>query len=244
MEKIFIVLLFCALAAGCSSIKPEPYEVNYTSIPIKVDGKLDEPAWGKAKPLPLQPIPRSSCIEKGAIKVLWDDKYVYFGGVFYDSDIVQLANKDWRHYYRTGDLMEIFLKPENKRYYWELYSTPNSLKNSLFYWSGGRLGLRGSSLAYRMEGMLVKSSCDGTLNNEKDYDKQWTTEMAVPIGELEKHGEKIEPGKVWRFLTGRYNYSIHLDQKELTRSGKPESNSFHSPKSWSRLRFSGSSSKN
>jgi len=236
MEKAFTILLFCALLAGCGSIAPKPYEVHYTNVPIKIDGKLDDPAWEKAKSLDLKPIPRSLCTENGTVKILWDDKYVYFGGVFCDSDIVQLSDQNWRHYYRTGDIMEVFLKPADKRYYWELYTTPNNLKNSLFYWAGGRRGLRGNPVC-RIEGMLVKSSCEGTLNNANDYDKQWITEMAVPLKALEKHGAKIVPGKVWNFLVGRYNYSIHLDRKELTRSGNPRSNSFHDYKSWSRLKF-------
>lgn len=242
MEKAFMILLFGSLLAGCGIIPAKPYEVHYAENPIKIDGKLDEPAWAKAKPVKLNPIPWSLCTENGTVKILWDDKYVYFGGVFCDSDIVQLSDKNWRHYYRTGDLMEIFLKPADKHYYWELYATPNNLKNSLFYCSGGRLGLR-SAPACRLEGILVKSTCQGTLNNEKDYDRQWTTEMAVPIKDLEKHGEKIEPGKVWSFLIGRYNYSIHLDQKELTRSGTPGSNNFHDKASWDRLKFMASQSK-
>ena len=247
MRKAFIILASCVFLAGCSSIapksKPKPYEVHYTNVPIKVDGKLDEPAWKKAEPVNLNPIPRSLCTEKGTVKILWDDKYVYFGGVFCDSDIVQLSDKNWRHYYRTGDLMEIFLKPSGKHYYWELYGTPNNLKNSLFFWSGGRLGLYDRPQR-RIKGILVKSTCEGTLNNKKDYDKQWTTEMAVPIKALEKDGGKVKPGKVWYFLIGRYNYSIHLDRKEITRSGTPRSNNFHDYKSWSRLEFMSPQSKN
>ena len=246
MGKAFSILLFCALLAGCGSIvpkpTPKPYEVHYTNVPIKIDGKLDESAWKKAKPLNLKPIPRSLCTENGTVKILWDDKYVYFGGVFRDSDIIQFANKNWRHYYITGDIMEVFLAPVDKPYFWELYATPNNLKNSLFFWSGGRLGLRVRPQR-RIEGMLVKSTCEGTLNNEEDHDKQWTAEMAVPIKDLEKDGGKIKPGKVWYFLIGRYNYSIHLNQKELTRSGTPRSNSFHDYKSWGTLKFFGHQSK-
>jgi len=242
MKIIISLFLLCFFVTGCKfcnfSSPPKPYEVHYTDTPIKVDGKLDEEIWEKAKPLSFKPIPRSLCTENGIVRILWDDKYVYVGGVFHDSDIVQLSKKNWRNYYRTGDLMEVFLRPSGKRYYWELYATPNNLKNSLFYLSGGRLGLyTRPRTRYKLEGMLVASTCEGTLNNEKDYDKQWTTEMAIPIKDLEKHGEKIIPGKVWDFLIGRYNYSVHLDNKELTRSGKPRSNNFHDFKSWSHLKF-------
>lgn len=238
--KTIYRLLLTSLLTGCNSAyhasTSKEYEVHYSSTPIKVDGKLNEPIWTKAKALRFKPIPRSLCIENGIVKILWDDKYVYVGAVFCDSDIVQLSKRNWRHYYRTGDLIEVFLKPAEKRYYWELYATPNNLKNSLFYISGGRAGLYNRS-RYKVEEMLVASTCDGTLNNEKDYDKQWTVDMAIPVKELEKYGEKITPGKVWNFLIGRYNYSIHLDRKELTRTGTPQSNNFHDYKSWGKLKF-------
>ena len=240
MRKILIIFLLGSLLTGCNSTHHPPktriYEVHYSSTPIKVDGKLDEPAWTKAKALTFKPIPRSLCTENGRVKILWNNKYVYVGAVLCDSDIVQLSKQDWRHYYRTGDLIEIFLKPAEKRYYWELHATPNSLKNSLFYFSGGRAGLYDRS-KYKIKEMLVAATCDGTLNNEKDYDKKWVIEIAIPEKALERQGDKIIPGKVWSFLIGRYNYSIHLDRKELTRTGTPRSNNFHHYKSWDRLKF-------
>ena len=240
MKKILIILLLGSLLTGCNSIYnvsgPQVYEVHYSNTPIKVDGKLNEAIWKKAKALTFKPIPRSLCTENGTVKILWDNKYVYVGAVFRDSDIVQLSKQDWRHYYRTGDLIEIFLKPAEKRYYWELYATPNGLKNSLFFFSGGRAGLYNRS-RYRIKEMLVAATCNGTLNNEKDYDKEWVVEIAIPVKDLEKQGDKIIPGKVWSFLIGRYNYSIHLDRKELTRTGTPRSNNFHHYRSWDKLKF-------
>lgn len=199
MKNILIIFLLVSLLTGCNSVhnasEPRVYEVNYSKTPIKIDGKLNEPAWTKAENLTFNPIPRSLCTENGTVKILWDDKYVYVGAVLRDSDIVQLSKRNWRHYYRTGDLIEIFLKPAEKCYYWELYATPNNLKNSLFFFSGGRAGLYDRS-RHRLEKMLVASTCDGTLNNEKDYDKQWTIEMAIPTKDLEKHGGKLAQEKL------------------------------------------------
>jgi Carbohydrate family 9 binding domain-like len=222
---------FCSL--GTSS---NQYKVHYTKTPIKIDGKLDEAAWKKAKPLDFRALPKSSCTEKGMVKMLWDDKYVYVSGVLHDTDIVQEATENWLHHYQTGDLMEVFLKPGGKRHYWEIYSTPNNLKTSFFFLSGGRARLSGC-FDYKISGLQVASISEGTFNNEKDIDTLWTTEIAIPRKELEKDGGKIAPGEVWTFLIGRYNYSIHLDKKELTTSGYPASGSFHDFRSWNHLKF-------
>ena len=240
MKLVISLLLICFFVAGCKVFDvdstPKPYEVQYTSTPIKVDGKLDEAIWEKAKPLDFRPLPKYTCTEKGIVKIIWDDKYVYVGGVLHDSDIVQESTKNWEHHYKTGDLMEVFLKPLNQPYYWEIYSTPNNLKTSFFFLSQGRLGLP-SGFEYKTPGLKVASICDGTFNNAKDVDKLWTTEIAIPRKELEKCGEKITAGKVWTYLIGRYNYSVHLKKKELTTSVHPKSGSFHDFTSWSYLKF-------
>ena len=239
--KIIFMMLAALFLAGCNSIwsnsDSDVYKVHYTDTPIKIDGKLDEAIWAKAKPLTLSAHPESLYTEKGVAKIVWDDKYVYFSGVLDDSDIIQIESKDWRHFYRTGDTFEMFLKPVNQRYYWELYATPNSLKCSLFFLSGGSLWFYSRTSSSKMKQMLVTSTCDGTLNNKKDYDKKWITEVAIPIKYLERHGEKIIPGKVWKFLIGRYNYGIHLDRKELSRTGNPKSKDFHDSRYWSKMKF-------
>ena len=74
----------------------------------------------------------SLCTENENVKIIWDNKYIYVGAKLYDSDIVQESNEDWGHHYRTGDVMEVFLKPNGKRNYWEIYTTPNSKKTAFF----------------------------------------------------------------------------------------------------------------
>ena len=239
-EMYFIVLSSFCIAlfiTGCKSIEPEEaYKVHYTAEQIVIDGKLEETAWCKSKELNFTSLPRYSCNENGKVKLLWDDKYVYLGGVLYDSDIIQESNKNWRHHYKTGDVMELFLKPGGKRHYWELYVTPNGKKNSFFYLSRGRLGLP-SGFSYRVDGLMVSATCQGTLNNAGDRDVLWIAEMAVPRKELEKYGDKITPGKVWSFIVSRHNFSAYLDAKELSRTGTPRTNSFHDFNSWGKMRF-------
>ena len=91
-----------------------------------------------------------------------------------------------------------------------------------------------------MPGLIVASYCEGTLNNVNDRDKFWTTEMAIPRKQLEKHGGGIFPEKKWLFLVSRYNYSAYFDtMQELSLTGKPAGGGgFHNFKSWKTIRFS------
>ncbi len=216
----FSILL--ALVSGCNSIpKKQIYTAEYSTEKIKIDGKLDEKAWAKADTLSFQALDGSFCTENGTAKIIWDDKYIYVGAKLYDSDIVQESNEDWVHHYKTGDVLEVFLKPNGRLNYWEIYATPNSKKTAFFYYSRGRVGLP-SGFSSKMPGLIVASTCNGTLNNVNDRDQFWTTEMAIPRKELEKHGGKIIPGKEWSFLVSRYNYSAYFDRGvELSLTGKP-----------------------
>jgi Carbohydrate family 9 binding domain-like len=234
----FTILI--ALVSGCRSVqKQQIYTAEYSTEKIEVDGKLDEKAWEKAENLSFQALDGSFCTENGIAKIIWDDKYIYVGAKLYDSDIVQESNKDWGHLYLTGDVLEVLLKPNGKRNYWEIYSTPNNKKTAFFFYSKGRLGLP-SCFSNKMPGLIVSSICNGTLNNLNDRDKFWITEMAIPREQLEKHGGQIFPGKEWRFLVSRYNYSVYFDNgQELSLTGKPTGGGgFHNFKSWKSIRFS------
>ena len=229
-----------ALVSGCNSVqKNQIYTAEYSTEKIEIDGKLNEKSWEKAGKLNFQALDNSFCTENGTVKIIWDDKYIYVGAKLYDSDIVQESNENWVHHCRTGDVMEVFLKPNGRLNYWEIYATPNSKKTAFFYYSKGRL-LLPSGFSSKMPGLIVVSSCNGTLNNVNDRDKFWTTEMATPRKQLEKHGGQIFSEKEWLFLVARYNYSAYFDTMyELSLTGKPAGGGgFHNFKSWKSIRFS------
>lgn len=244
--RLSIIMCFTivfAFVSGCRSIQKNPiYIAEYSTERIKIDGKLNEKSWEKAEKLSFQALDGYFCTENGVAKIIWDNEYIYVGAKLYDSDIVQESNKNWVHHYKTGDVMEVFLKPNGKRNYWEIYATPNSKKTAFFYYSKGRLGLP-SCLAAKMPGLIVASICNGTLNNANDRDQFWTTEIAIPRKQLEKHGGQILPGGKWIFLVSRYNYSAYFDtRKELSLTGKPAGGGgYHNFKSWKSIIFKGCS---
>ena len=79
--------------------------------------------------------------EGGKIRIAWDDKYFYLACEFTDSDVVAEGDKDQLHHYQLGDLCELFLKPADKSWYWEIYMTPRNNKSVFFFPSKGYLGL-------------------------------------------------------------------------------------------------------
>ncbi len=211
----------------------------YSDQPVIVDGVLNEPVWQKAIAYPMyiskdKVNAGEKLMEKGEIRIAWDKNFFYLASSFEDSDIVAQGKDDQMHHYRYGDVCELFLKPANDSYYWELYATPLGKKTSFFYPSRGYLGLPGCLEDYSC-GLQVAAKCQGTLNNWHDKDKGWTAEMAMPIKDLEAFGGKFTQGTNWRILIGRYNYSRYLEEVELSMTPQISKTNFHQYEEYTEL---------
>ena len=152
-----VILTSCCCPKCCEEMKkekelnkrfgvdsPRPVvNVAKCDAPIVLDGKLDDPAWAKATPyqmalpftgrdmLPKVKATRDKEPFEGAeVKYLYTNDTLYIGVKLQDTDVYQNGTEDQSHFYQQGDLVEVFLKPENASAYWEIYGTPNNLKTT------------------------------------------------------------------------------------------------------------------
>jgi len=231
-----------ALLTGCAApLGPKVMKAHYTATPVKVDGRLDEDIWKTAQAYALEfdnetlKTYKYPMMEPGEVRLAWDDKYFYVAVKFHDSDIVAQGEADQIAHYTKGDTVELFLKPEGRTWYWELYATPHNKKSTIWYPARGRLGLQGPE-KYTC-GLRVAAQIKGTLNNWTDRDNYWTAEMAMPIKDLTARGEKFGPGSGWRILIGRYNYGRYTPWKELSCVPRLSRRRFHMLEEFSRVEF-------
>ena len=222
-----VVICGVIMLGGCTKPKEAPkpppppavVTARHTSTPVKVDGVLDDEAWQTATvyqmSLSRDRIAKGRTLtEGGEVRLAWDDTNLYVGIKFVDSDIVAVGEEDQLHHYALGDLVEVFVKPGDETWYWELYATPGNKKTSFMFPGRGRLGMREG---YDCKcGLQVAAQCKGSLNKWEDHDTHWTAELAMPIKDLTTRGETFEPGAKWRILIARYNYSRYLPHKELS----------------------------
>jgi len=230
-------LVSLPMLSGCRILMPEKapppppvMTARYAPTPVKIDGVLDDEVWRNAAVYPLvlgkdRLELGNELAEAGEARVAWDDANVYVAVKFQDSDIVAEGQEDQLHHYKMGDLVELFLKPDDETWYWELYATPASKRTSFWFPGRGRLGLD-SGWDYQC-GLRVAAKCQGTLNNWQDKDASWTAEMAMPIKDLTARGEKFGPGAKWWILVSRYNYSRYLPWKELSMTPQLSRTSYH-----------------
>jgi hypothetical protein len=251
---ITIIIFLSVCLSGCAGFSPTGENTEektdampvmcaeYTSTPINIDGKLDEPVWKNTQVYELhladnQAKNGKEVTETGEVRLAWDNDYFYVGVIFYDSDIAAEGEEDQLKHYKLGDLCELFLTPENETWYWELYATPAGRKSSYFIPGRGSLGLPGIE-KYKC-GLKVAAKCNGTINDWRDKDVSWTAEMAMPVKDLTARGESFGPDSHWRILVSRYNFSRYLETKgaELSMTPKLSAENYHLLPEYAILKF-------
>ena len=208
-----------------------------TVNPITIDGAMTEAEWSKAWSYELKPCSnpeaynppkraqfiKDTPYQEGQVKLLYDKDTLYVGVKVKDTDVVQYAKKEQDHLYRTGDIIEIFLKSKKAPGHWELYGAPNGLRTTMKQYGVG--GYCNDILEEFRDEMKVGATVQGTLNNFKDTDDGYVIEFAIPFKMLEDvSGVKVNNSGEWTILVSRYNYIVDKEKQYSTCPANPKAN--------------------
>lgn len=181
------------------------YRVSRAKGPILVDGKMDELGWKDAEVRSFdyffrknEPLEK----QKTKFRMLWDDKNIY---LFYEFEDTSLTARDTSHDGAPSmdDCAEFFCIPYpdslSMHFVFEVNMNKAAMdcivlwqyhdNRSFFIWD------------YNPQYEIGVAS-DGTINNDKDTDKGWTMEFAIPF----KVFSNFSPAKVgtkWAFQACR-----------------------------------------
>ena len=149
-----------------------------TSEEIKVDGVFDEAVWQSVEPIrqlyQIQPDQGEPATEQSEVRILYDDKKLYFGFIFFDSEMDKIVANDMR---RDSEGLR------SNDYGFLLLDTYNDRRNAVFF----RFTPVGG-----MEDTAVSNS-GGSLNTSWDIvwecrcrinKDHWTVEIAIPFSQL------------------------------------------------------------
>jgi len=181
------------------------------SVAIKIDGKLDEPAWKSAPSTgPLVDVRTGEANHtfpvNGEVKVLWSDAGLYVGFSVAETDLVGGFKKGEKDpHLWTKDTVEIMVDPEgdgdNKDYYEIQINPQNLVFDSQFdAYNEPKVDPDGP-FGHQDWSANLKSAVtlDGTLDKSTDEDKGYTVEALIPWKSFAK-AEKLPPelGSSWR----------------------------------------------
>jgi hypothetical protein len=233
-------LLPLLLAAG---LWTQPtFEVPRAGTPIRVDGRLDEPAWVAAPPLMLDEFPwwKSGAKERTIVKLLWDDHNLYVAHISEDAHITA------RHIDRDGripedDCFEIMLMPDPahpNRYFNLEWNVIGGLVDN-FRPNGAKAP---RAPRWDAEGVEVKGVYLGTLNKDVDRDAWWLVEVAIPFRNFRAFAVTPPiPGSYWLGNLNRHGGETNRQYSQWS-PGDTRAPSFHTPHRFGRLVFSAKAS--
>ena len=240
--------------ASCKVVDPRGYAAIFAQTPVKIDGKLDDPAWqaaawtddfvdiqGEARPAPRF---------RTRAKMTWDDQYFYVGARLEEPHVWGTLTKHDSVIFQDNDF-EIFIDPDGDNHeYLELeinaLNTEWDLRLVKAYRDGGP-----ALNEWEVPGLKTAIAVEGTLNDPTDQDTAWTVEWAIPWKVLAEFANRKSPpasGDMWRvnFSRVEWRHLIDKDGKYQKIKGFPEENwvwspqgriEMHRPELWGHVQF-------
>ncbi len=265
--KLLLFLTLCSISMAQTlqipviKFSPRSYICYHTDKPLKIDGKLNEPAWTKAKWTedfvdimgPSKPAPRF----RTRVKMLWDDKYLYVGAELQEPDIWATLRQRDTVIFRDNDF-EVFIDPDGDTHrYCEFEMNALNTVWDLLLIKPYRDIDKAAVNGWDYHGLKTAVSIDGTLNHPGDKDKKWTVEIAFPLkdfGEIAEVNIPPQNNDQWRINFSRVEWKTEVKngryKKVLDKeTGKPlpEDNwvwspqgvvNMHYPEMWGYIQFS------
>ncbi|RKU30830.1 hypothetical protein C6497_03910 [Candidatus Poribacteria bacterium] len=148
---------------------------------IVIDGHLNESEWNRVEPIrnlyQIQPNEGEPVTQPTEVRILYDSKKIYFGFIFYDSEIEKLVANEMR---RDASGLR------SNDYGFLLLDTYNDRRNAVFFrftpLGGMEDGAVSNSGDTRNTSWDIVWECRCSINTEKP--SNWTAELAIPFSQL------------------------------------------------------------
>jgi hypothetical protein len=224
LKRLPVVLLFVSaihstINGQMNSIdrllaSPMEYIVLKTEETIVIDGKDNEKEWSRASWTTLFTDIVTGELDGVAnetrAKMLWDKDFLYLYVIMEESDIwASLTEHDSSVF--QDNAFEIFIDPDGDTHnYFEIqfnaYGTVWDLFMSKPYRNGGQ-----SLSSWDVKGLQKAIHINGTLNDPKDKDNNWSIELAIPFNSIKMNSDKKpQNGVIWRMNLSRVDWDLDV----------------------------------
>jgi hypothetical protein len=253
---VFMLRLSALLVLLAAPVQPQSLPARYVchraSSPLRIDGRIDDPAWrkaawttwfvdieGNAKPRPRY---------RTRAKMLWDDEFFYVAAELEEPHVWATLTAHDSVIFRDNDF-EVFLNPTGDGLnYFEFEINALNTGWDLFlakpYKRGGKADNR-----WEIPGLQTAVQVHGTLNDPSNRDKGWTLEMAFPWAAFTPRAKIARPsaGDAWRVNFSRVEWRTEVvDGGYRKVPGSKEDNwvwstqgvvDMHVPEHWGHVKF-------
>ncbi|MEO8886011.1 MAG: carbohydrate-binding family 9-like protein [Mucilaginibacter sp.] len=195
------------------------YKVAKTTEPMTIDGKMDEAAWKDAQEVSFDYFYRGDNKpmdkQKTKFRMMWDNANMYLFYTAQDTSLTFRETKpDGRPY--LDDCAEFFVLPVpdslNMHFGFEINIAKAAYDYIMFWQYVNKQNIFVKQ--YNAE-FKVAVTTDGTINNDKDKDKGWTMEIAIPFSSLGNF-QRPRAGAKWAFQAVRQDRNLLDDRFRST----------------------------
>jgi hypothetical protein len=178
------------------------------------------PDFGPAYPLVFSRDREGSPKEGAQVRFGWDERGLHVFVEMEDSCLVAQNREDEQLHYASGDVFELFIKPLNASYKWEMYATPFANKATLFFptWP----------TELSPEEALIKHDYHELEIMVEETPNGWNTHLYIPATQLTALGAGWGDDAEWAIFCGRYNYNTEdLSDPELSMAPSLSTADYH-----------------
>jgi len=170
-------------------------------------------------------------VEGARVRFAWNEQGLFVYAELEDYFLVSNDRRDEQLHFETGDVFELFVKPPDDDYYWEMYATPFGNKSTLFF-PRERTGME-------VENFLRDHSFHGLEVSAEITKSGWSANMFIPAEQLTALGAAWGEGAEWTVLCGRYNYNnTALEDPELSMWPPVSKTNYHLTTEYALLKLS------
>ncbi len=235
LATLFVAFFNLPTKAG----EPPRYTIYRTETPITIDGKLDEPGWFAAPSVGDFQFAwyKSGKKEQTVAKLLWDDEYLYVAFLVQDAHIsgtrTERDSTVWK-----DDCVEVFTapNPDLPKAYFNLEMNVRGAILDSYHPSEKSQKIEGK---WNPDGIRIKTSVSGTLNDDSDSDRYWILEAAIPFAGFSHVAKHTPPenGDVWHLNLNRLGGKTNQQFSQWSPGTSPEPQ-YHRPQDFGRVIFS------
>ncbi len=230
MSMLFVTMLLasCVSADVKKDAGLPSLDVPMAETAPAIDGKLDDPAWGKAAVI------NGLCPSRGGkyqdkidkvptiVRLLWDKDYLYISYECTDADIfATMTERDSLLY--NEDVCEVFIDPKGDgRQYYEIQVSPNNVVFDIIHMATAEPKYTGEmrftpEFCKTDRWVFTEWNMEGLKTATARTDKGWNCEIAIPAKHIMKRfgKEKLEPCEL------RANF-MRYDHQPNPKTGKRE----------------------
>jgi hypothetical protein len=230
-----VLSLLCATLCLAAEPAPKSYTCPRAQTPLKIDGRLDEAGWARARWTDwfvdiegaAKPKPRF----RTRAKMLWDDQFLYIATEMEEPHVWATLTEHDSVIFHDNDF-EVFLNPSGDGLnYFEFEINALNTGWDLFLAKPYREGGKADN-SWEIPGLRTAVQVNGTLNDPRDRDRGWIVEIAIPWSAFASRAPVARPkgGDQWRVNFSRVEWHLNVDGGRYVKpAGEKEDNWVWSP---------------